>query len=151
MIESGEGALLLSSEWFGVGVRMNRVLVIDDDPMVRNVVAEGVTYGDRFLAVKGATGDDLARFLAAHDDVVAVVCDQRLVGETGIDVHARVEPTLRARNIAFFLLHGFGGNLRAEYPDGYLEERQIVELRKPLRSILELPGIIDEEVRRMRG
>lgn len=105
---------------------------------------------NRYAVDSGATGADLVALLAAHDDVSAIICDNQLAGENGIDIHARVETALRDRKIAFFLLHGSGATLRDKHGAAYFLEHQIVEIHKPMRSILAITGIVDAEVARLR-
>lgn len=130
---------------------MSRVLVIDDEPMIRQVIAMVLDVSKRYSVETGATGADLAALLETHDDVVAIICDNQLVGETGLEIHEAITPIIRERKIAFFLLHGSGPALRGRYPPRHFEDRQIIELQKPMQSVLAIVGIIGAEVERLRA
>ncbi len=130
---------------------MGRVLVIDDEAMIRGIFEDVLTIGDRFVVGIGSSGNDLRELLAAHDDVVAIICDQTLRGETGIAIHATIEPILRARRIAFVLVHGGGSKLRENLPNGYFAAHRIIEVLKPMSHIMDIIGIVDREVAQLRG
>ena len=130
---------------------MQRVLVIDDEAVICGIFEDVLTIGNRFVVGIGSSGTELRALLDAHDDVVAIVCDQTLVGETGLGIHATIESVLRARSIAFLLVHGRGQELRESLPDGYFKERNIVEVLKPIPHIMDIVGIIDREVGRLRS
>ena len=130
---------------------MPRVLIIDDELFVCNLLVAALRHGGRLDAASGETGVELIALLAEHDDVVAVICDNQLRGENGIEIHARIEPELRRRKIAFFLLHGSGLLLRERLGDQYFLENRIVEIRKPMENILLLTSIVEAEVARLRA
>lgn len=130
---------------------MRRVLVIDDEEMICAIFETVLTIDDRFVVGMGSSGSDLRELLAAHDDVVAIICDHALCGETGIAIQANIEPALRERRIAFVLVHGAGEDLRNALPIGYFQQRQIIEVHKPMPHIMDIVGIIDGEVNRLRS
>lgn len=129
---------------------MPRVLIIDDLDIARTVLKEVLSVLRKYQPETGATGADLMAMLEAHDDVVAIICDHQLVCETGIEIHARIEPVLRERKIAFFLLHGSGEGLRDKHGQRYFLDRGIVELAKPFENIMALNDVIDAELARLR-
>ena len=130
---------------------MPRVLVIDDEAMICRIFEDVLTIGDRFAVGTGSSGNDLRAMLYAHDDVVAIICDLMLCGENGLKIHATIEPILWERRIAFVLVHGGGQEIRKNLPDGYLVEHRIVEVLKPMPHIMDIIGIIEREVKRLRG
>ncbi|MEI6511424.1 MAG: response regulator [Candidatus Uhrbacteria bacterium] len=130
---------------------MRRVLVIDDEPAICDIVAMALDAGGQFATETGTTGAELYAMLDAHDDVAAIICDNQLVGETGLEIHAKIKSSLRARKIAFFLLHGSGADLRERVGERYFGEQEIVEIHKPMHSILALTAIVDAEVTRLRS
>jgi len=70
------------------------VLVIDDDPAIRELIAEYL--GENELRVTGvATGDEMMRALAEHA-IDVIVLDLRLAGEDGMDLarKLRVDSTI---------------------------------------------------------
>ncbi len=130
---------------------MQRVLVIDDEVFICQIFRDVLTMGDRFAVETGSSGNDLRKLLAAHDDVVAIICDYALHSENGLKIHARIERELRERKIAFVLVHGAGKELGEGLPPGYFQDEQIVEVHKPMPHIMDIFGIIDREVQRLRS
>lgn len=129
---------------------MGRVLVIDDEAMICGIFEDVLTIDDRFAVGIGSSGNELRALLAAHDDVVAIICDQTLCGETGIAIHATIESILRERRIAFVLVHGGGPELGESLPDGYFADHRIVEVHKPMPHIMDIVGIVDAEIAKAR-
>ncbi len=129
---------------------MGRVLLIDDEQLICEIFATVLAMEGRFSTSAGSSGEQLCALLDAHDDVVAVLCDQTLSGETGIAIHATIEPTLRARRIAFILVHGGGPEFRETLPDGYFADHRIAEVFKPMSHIMDIIRIVEAEITKAR-
>lgn len=120
------------------------VIVIDDEPGVRNTIGMILTHFG-FRAASGASREDLTRLLDEHPDAAAVLCDQSLVQDTGLQIYRDLKDAFDARRIAFILFHGAEDAFAAE-----VRALGIRELRKPPAHISDIETAIREEIARVR-
>jgi DNA-binding response OmpR family regulator len=81
-------------------VPLKHVLVVDDDPMILDVIARALNSPE--LRVSTARRVSLARDLLARQTIDLVVSDARIPGETGLDLAERAKEL----GIAFILMSG---------------------------------------------
>lgn len=76
----------------------SRILVIDDEPMLRNLIPRLLPECDVVVVGSAAAGLEQCQ----NEDFDAIVCDLMMPGKTGLDVHEQLladRPELAARMI----------------------------------------------------
>ena len=110
----------------GAGPKKPRVLVVDDEPLVRTVVSR--TLGrDHDIVTAGSAAEALAR-VACGEAFDLVLSDLQMPEQTGMDLHAelsRVAPEL-ARRMIFF-----SGGAYTEDARAFLDREGVECLEKP--------------------
>lgn len=96
----------------GEARRRGRVLLVDDEPFIGTSLRRllGSTYE---VVIAGSAHEALERF-AVDTCFDVILCDVRMPGMTGIDLHERLQaehPTLAARMV-FVTGAGFTGEMR---------------------------------------
>jgi signal transduction histidine kinase/ActR/RegA family two-component response regulator len=110
----------------GAGPGRSRVLVVDDEPLVRTVVSR--TLGREHEIVTAASAREALERLARGEGFDLVLSDLQMPGQTGMDLHAeltRVAPELARRMI--FL----SGGAYTEEARAFLEREGVECLEKP--------------------
>ena len=86
--------------------RKTRILVVDDDADVLDVLAETLAaFG--YAVVKASGGEDALRVLISRDDIGMMITDMRMPGMSGLDLAAaarRVKSGLRVLVISGYFM-----------------------------------------------
>ena len=85
-------------------VQKSLVLVVDDDPSMRDVLVKGLTSD--FLIVEAAANPQIALDRVADGDVDAVVTDLRMPGISGLDLCQRI--IARCGDVPVIVITAFG-------------------------------------------
>ena len=110
----------------GAGPRKPRVLVVDDEPLVRTVVSRTLAR-DHDIVTAGSAAEALA-LVARGEAFDLVLSDLQMPQQTGMDLHAelsRVAPAL-ARRMIFF-----SGGAYTEDARAFLDREGVECLEKP--------------------
>jgi CheY-like chemotaxis protein len=124
--------------------RRARVLVIDDDPLLRNMMRRALEQEHDTVVV--ASAKDALERIAAGQRFDLVLCDLMLPGLSGVDFHERVRPI--APELVERVLFTTGGAYtpRAE---AFLARTDIRHLEKPFPSIAAFRTAVQEHLRRV--
>jgi CheY-like chemotaxis protein len=118
-----------SGRWRTVPPARKRVLVIDDEPLVRAAIAEALAAENEVVHV-GAAKEGLALMLAAREPFDVVLCDLMMPVMTGMDLY--VEVVRAAPSQAGRIVFMTGGVFTAR-AKAFLESVSNACLEKPLQ------------------
>ncbi len=118
-----DSPLAPASEGTAAASRRARVLVIDDEPMMRRLVLHSLC--DHEVVLKGDAREALA-LLAAGESFDVILCDLNMPGMNGMEFHAALTP-LQAKRVLFVT----GGAL-ADPAEQFLKQAAVRVLTKPV-------------------
>jgi CheY-like chemotaxis protein len=93
-----------------VSQRFLRILIVDDQEIIRQLIAEMLEADGHFVVPVADGADALRRLASEHWDLV--ISDQSMPTMTGSQIAA--EMRRRGFNAPFILLSGFGDEMRAK-------------------------------------
>ncbi len=126
---------------------LGRICIIEDEPLILSLYREIFTMWN-YEVVTGSSGADLDRCLG--EDIVGIICDQTLPGESGLQIHARLRDELVRRRIAFLLVHGQDVHAFPELHPGELLKLGVIGLNKPI-GMPEIEAALRAEIARLRS
>ncbi|MBN2083718.1 MAG: GAF domain-containing protein [Anaerolineales bacterium] len=124
------------------GTGQSRILIIDDEPNVQDVLAKALTNRGYVVETAGNGQDGLVCLAESEFDVI--LCDFRMPGLSGMDFFRRIQserPYLAARII---FITGDTANLVTRH---FIEENDLNILEKPfeLRDLIQVIRLIGEK------
>ncbi len=115
------------------GAGQSRILIIDDEPNVQDVLAKTLTSRGYTVATAGNGEDGLARLAESEFDVI--LCDFRMPGLSGMDFYRRIQSEKPHLASKIIFITGDTANLVTRR---FIEENDLNILEKPF----ELPDLI---------
>ncbi|MGB7539158.1 MAG: GAF domain-containing protein [Anaerolineales bacterium] len=122
--------------------RRSRILIIDDEPNVQDVLAKSLASRGYMVETAGDGEQGLARLAASEFDVI--LCDFRMPNFSGMDFYRRIQSDRphMARKIIF--ITGDTANLATRR---FIEENDLIILEKPfeLPDLLQVIRLVNEK------
>jgi PAS domain S-box-containing protein len=122
--------------------RQSRVLILDDEPNVQDVLAKTLTSRGYMVDTSGNGEDGLARLAKTEYDVI--LCDFRMPGFSGMDFYRRIQSEKPHLASKIIFITGDTANLATRR---FIEENDLTILEKPfeLPDLLQAIRLVDEK------
>jgi PAS domain S-box-containing protein len=123
--------------------RPSRILIIDDEPNVQDVLAKSLASRGYLVETAGDGEQGLARLAASEFDVI--LCDFRMPNFSGMDFYRRIQSDRPHMTRKIIFITGDTANLATRR---FIEENDLTILEKPFEfpDLLQVIHLVNEKV-----